>query len=211
MKLGAVVVPDSNSLTGSELGRRVQRGGIATSSSPRPAWARAPSYRPSLRALSWRPGSAVPTGWQELAAGYAEPATFDPRGADLRRGPAAPLLHLRNDGEAEARAAYPAELSGRPSPTMYWMGISHATYTSTSAPPVGQARLELVFAPWNAGATVLGRAHEKFSAPAGPDPFAQRQGHDHLRPSDGLADAPPGDLGARPSANCASSSAPASR
>lgn len=166
MKLGAVIVPTSTLLTGSELLMRVQRGGIRHIIAAAACAEKFQLLPPELtRFVAGREGKAA--GWRELAAGYAEPAAFCPE-APTRAGD--PLLLYFTSGTTaqpklvlHTHASYPiGHLS-----TMYWIGIQPGdVHYNISSPGWAKHAWSSVLAPWNAGATVLSLQSARFSAAA---------------------------------------------
>ncbi len=128
------------------------------------------------------------------------------------RRPAAALLHLRNDGKAEARAAQPSELSGRP-----FVDNVLARRAARRRPHehflagLGKACLELLFR------ALERRRHGVHAEPAAlqREGAARRdralRGDDVLRPADRVADADPGGFWRPGSRASRRWSAPASR
>ena len=113
MKLGAVIVPATTLLTRNDLNDRFARGRVRhviASADAAAKFADIPGdyTRIVVGQGMCRDGSRFETGYQasaEVRAGRR----------DAGRRSAAALFHLRHDGDAEARAAQPPELSGRPS------------------------------------------------------------------------------------------------
>ncbi len=111
IKLGAVVIPATTLLAHADLRDRIERGGVRhvvvdgsaarRSSTTCPATTRASPSAPACRA-----GTASTTRSRAAAA-------FVPDGTTRSHRPAAALLHVGHDGQAQARVAHARELSGR--------------------------------------------------------------------------------------------------
>ena len=140
MKLGAVIIPATTLLGPADLRDRVERGGarhVIVGGADAPKFDAVPATTPGSRsATRRRAGCATPTP-------TARRPTFDAGRADARRRPAAPLLHLGHDGEAEARRAHARVVSGRPPSTMYWIGLQPGRRPSQHlVAGLGKARVE---------------------------------------------------------------------
>ena len=179
MKLGAVIIPASTLLQAADLVDRIARGQVRhviTDTSQLTKF------------------GAVPGEWTRIAVG-ADGAPGGGGGAGRRRGRRLGGTHTRtrSPGRAEFRpggvtrasdllllyftsgttaqpklvahthASYPVgHLS-----TMYWVGIQPGdVHLNLSSPGWAKHAWSNVFAPWNAGATVLVLNYQRFSAPA---------------------------------------------
>ena len=112
MKLGVVLIPTAGLLARDDLRDRIARGAvrhIVTGS------ANAPKVD-TLGGDFTRIAVGEPTpGWLDFAQSSSFPATFTPDARTRADGPAAPLFHVGNHGQAQTRAAYARELPGRAS------------------------------------------------------------------------------------------------
>ena len=137
MKLGAVVIPATTMLTPEDLQDRFTRGQVQHvvadgTLAPRFDAIAGPYTRIAV-------GGAP--GWTDYA-GFddAAPTAFAPDGVDLRGSDtAAAVLHVRHDGEAQARRCTPTQsIPGRaPVDDVLDRACSPATCTSTSLRPGG--------------------------------------------------------------------------
>ena len=167
MKLGAVIVPTTTLLTAPELAARVRRGAIRHLIAAAECTESCRELPPHLTRFFVGGGAGGPPGWQALTAGYGEPARFTPD-APTRAGD--PLLLYFTSGTTaqpklvlHTQASYPiGHLS-----TMYWIGIRPGdVHYNISSPGWAKHAWSCVFAPWNAGATVLSQPSARFSAAA---------------------------------------------
>ena len=127
IKLGVVVIPASTLLAAADLQDRVHRGHVshvvARTRGHRQVRRRGRRLDPH-RGRGRRPGLAVLRG--QLRA----PGHLHPRGRHPGRRAAAALLHLRDDGAAQARRAHPRVLpGGSPVDACTGSGCSRATCT----------------------------------------------------------------------------------
>ncbi len=168
MKLGAVIVPTTMLLTSSELLGRVQRGGISHVIAAAEC---VDKFRPLPASLTrFIVGDSAATdsaGWHDLTAGYGEPAALatDP---PTRAGDPL-LLYFTSGTTAQPKLVTHTQVSypiGHLS-TMYWIGIKPGdVHYNISSPGWAKHAWSSVFAPWNAGATVLSLHSARFSAAA---------------------------------------------
>ncbi len=182
MKLGAVIIPASTLLQAADLVDRIARGqvrhvitdtsqltkfgavpgewtriAIGADGAPEGAAARAPAGAAA--------GAAA--GWHSYSDAFAGPAEFRPGG--VTRASDLLLLYFTSGTTAQPKlvahthASYPVgHLS-----TMYWVGIQPGdVHLNLSSPGWAKHAWSNVFAPWNAGATVLVLNYQRFSAPA---------------------------------------------
>ena len=168
MKLGAIIVPTSTLLTGPELTRRVQRGGIRhviAAAACSEKFAELPAELP--RFIVGGDASHHAAGWKELAAGYAESPTLYAEGVTRADDPL--LLYFTSGTTAQPKLVLHTHQSypiGHLS-TMYWIGIRPGdVHFNISSPGWAKHAWSSVFAPWNAGAAVLSQHSERFSAAA---------------------------------------------
>ncbi|MEW9547703.1 AMP-binding protein [Nonomuraea sp. NPDC050783] len=161
MKLGAVVIPATTLLTAKDVAERVERGGVT-----------------HVIANAADAGKFGPGGFTRIAVGdaynwlpyheaYEAPAAFTPDGP-TRAGDTL-LLYFTSGTTSQPKlvehthASYPAgHLS-----TMFWIGVRPGeVHLNVSSPGWAKHAWSNVFAPWNAGATVLVHDYRRFSAPA---------------------------------------------
>jgi acetyl-CoA synthetase len=163
MKLGAVIIPASTLLQSADLADRIPRGQVRhviTETAQLAKFAAVPG--------DWTrvvvDGVTVP-GWHSYADAFAESASFSADGV-TRAGD--PLLLYFTSGTtaqpklvAHTQASYPAgHLS-----TMYWIGIQPGdVHLNLSSPGWAKHAWSNLYAPWNAGATVLVLNQARFSA-----------------------------------------------
>jgi len=160
MKLGAVIIPASTLLAPDDLADRVARGNVRlviTEAALAEKFAAVPG--------SWTRvavGTPVPDGWHDYATAAG---LFEPDGVTQASDPL--LLYFTSGTTAQPKlvahthASYPAgHLS-----TMYWIGIQPGdVHLNISSPGWAKHAWSNLFAPWNAGATVLVLNYARFSA-----------------------------------------------
>ena len=192
MKLGAVIIPATPLLGPADLVDRVQRGDVRHVVARRRACRQVRRRCPATTRAS-RSASRSPAGGPTTTP-TARRTTFAPDGPTRRDGPAAALLHLRHDREAQARRAHPRVLSRRP-PLDDVLDRPRAG----RRPPerllagLGQARVEQrLRAVERAGQRDRSTTPPRFDAPALLDAMARCRRDHVLRAADGLADADPG-------------------
>ncbi|MEU8144466.1 AMP-binding protein [Nonomuraea sp. NPDC048901] len=161
MKLGAVIIPATTLLTAKDIVERVERGGVS-----------------HVIANASDAGKFDDGGYTRIAVGdaygwlpYAETreaaADFSPDGP-TRAGDTL-LLYFTSGTTSQPKlvehthASYPAgHLS-----TMFWIGLRPGdVHLNVSSPGWAKHAWSNVFAPWNAGATVLIHDYQRFSAVA---------------------------------------------
>jgi acetyl-CoA synthetase len=162
MKLGAVLIPASTLLQPADLSDRIARGAVrhvVTEMAQVEKFASVPGDWTRIVV----DGSA--TSWLSYADAFASPAVFVPDGV-TRAGD--PLLLYFTSGTtaqpklvAHTQASYPVgHLS-----TMYWIGIQPGdVHLNLSSPGWAKHAWSNVYAPWNAGATILVLNQTRFSA-----------------------------------------------
>ncbi len=188
IKLGAVVIPATTLLGADDVADRITRGEVRrviTESSQTPKFRGAPgagtapgaSAAPGAGAAlgagtaldGWTPiavGEPV-DGWLRYSDAFAAAPEFTPDGETLASDPL--LLYFTSGTTAQPKlvehthASYPAgHLS-----TMYWLGLQPGdVHLNVSSPGWAKHAWSNVFAPWNAGATVMVLGHERFSTAA---------------------------------------------
>jgi len=165
MKLGAVIIPASTLLSAEDLQDRVARGDVRhviTEASLTGKFASVPGSWTRIAV-----GADVPDGWVPYSAAFVLLNHFEP---DSVTHASDPLLLYFTSGTtaqpklvAHTQASYPVgHLS-----TMYWIGIQPGdVHLNISSPGWAKHAWSNVFAPWNAGATVLVLNYARFSAPS---------------------------------------------
>ncbi len=164
MKLGAVIIPASTLLQPADLTDRIARGEVrhvVTDTGQTPKFADVPGGWTRIAV-----GTDVAPGWQPYADSAAAPASFAPDAVTRASDPL--LLYFTSGTTAQPKlvghthASYPAgHLS-----TMYWIGIQPGdVHLNISSPGWAKHAWSNVFAPWNAGATILVLNQARFSAP----------------------------------------------
>ncbi len=164
MKLGAVIIPASTLLQAADLVDRVARGQVRhviTGTSQLAKFGAVPGEWTRIAV-----GERAP-GWHSYSDAFAGPAEFRPGGATRASDPL--LLYFTSGTTAQPKlvahthASYPVgHLS-----TMYWVGIQPGdVHLNLSSPGWAKHAWSNVFAPWNAGATVLVLNYQRFSAAA---------------------------------------------
>jgi acetyl-CoA synthetase len=168
MKLGAVIIPASTLLQPADLADRIARGDVrhvVTDPAQVPKFAGVPGGWTRVVAGD-APADADTRGWHSYADAFTTPAEFTPDGVTRASDPL--LLYFTSGTTAQPKlvahtqASYPVgHLS-----TMYWIGIQPGdVHLNISSPGWAKHAWSNVFAPWNAGATVLVLNYERFSAP----------------------------------------------
>ncbi|MFK4042368.1 AMP-binding protein [Nonomuraea wenchangensis] len=161
MKLGAVVIPATTLLTAKDVAERVERGGVAH------------VIANAEDAGKFGPGefTRISVGdaynWLPFHEAYDTPPGFEPDGPTRAGDPL--LLYFTSGTTSQPKlvehthASYPAgHLS-----TMHWIGVRPGeVHLNVSSPGWAKHAWSNVFAPWNAGATVLVHDFRRFSAPA---------------------------------------------
>ena len=166
MKLGAVIIPASTLLQPADLVDRIARGRVRhviTDTSQLGKFGQVPG--------EWTPiavggGLGEPAeGWHAYTDAFTEPAGFTPDGVTLAGDPL--LLYFTSGTTAQPKLAAHTQVSypvGHLS-TMYWIGIQPGdVHLNLSSPGWAKHAWSNVFAPWNAGATVLVLGYQRFSA-----------------------------------------------
>ncbi|MFG1943371.1 AMP-binding protein [Nonomuraea sp. NPDC048826] len=160
MKLGAVVIPATTLLTRKDVAERIERGGVShviANAEDAGKFGGGPYTRIAI-------GDAY--GWLPYHESSQAPEAFTPDGP-THAGDTL-LLYFTSGTTSQPKlvehthASYPAgHLS-----TMYWIGIRPGdVHLNVSSPGWAKHAWSNVFAPWNAGATVLIHDYQRFSAP----------------------------------------------
>ncbi|MGH3233495.1 MAG: AMP-binding protein [Streptosporangiaceae bacterium] len=165
MKLGAVIIPASTLLQPADLVDRIARGQVRhviTDTSQLGKFGEVPGEW--TRTVIGGPAS----GWHAYADAFAGPdprAEFTPEGVTRAGDPL--LLYFTSGTTAQPKLAAHTQVSypvGHLS-TMYWIGIQPGdVHLNLSSPGWAKHAWSNVFAPWNAGATVLVLGYPRFSA-----------------------------------------------
>ncbi|MGR6922984.1 AMP-binding protein [[Actinomadura] parvosata] len=161
MKLGAVVIPATTLLTGKDIAERIERGRVAHVIANASDAGKFPAGEYTKIAV----GDAY--NWLPYHDAHHAHERFTPDGPT---GADDPLLLYFTSGTTSqpklvehTHASYPAgHLS-----TMFWIGLRPGdVHLNVSSPGWAKHAWSNVFAPWNAGATVLVHDYRRFSAPA---------------------------------------------
>jgi acetyl-CoA synthetase len=164
MKLGAVILPATTLLAADDLRDRVDRGQaryVIVASPETGKWA-------DVRGDFARIAVGAPVrGWVSYAGSGSAPDTFTPDGSTRSADPL--LLYFTSGTTSKPKlvehthASYPVgHLS-----TMYWIGLEPGdVHLNISSPGWAKHAWSNVFAPWNAGATVLIYNYTRFDAAA---------------------------------------------
>ena len=165
MKLGAVIIPASTLLQPADLVDRIARGQVRhviTDTSQLVKFGEVPGEW--TRIAVGDSGDAA-EGWHAYADAFTELAGFTPDGVTLASDPL--LLYFTSGTTAQPKLAAHTQVSypvGHLS-TMYWIGIQPGdVHLNLSSPGWAKHAWSNVFAPWNAGATVLVLNYQRFSA-----------------------------------------------
>jgi acetyl-CoA synthetase len=162
MKLGAVIIPASTLLQPADLDDRVARGQVrhvVTDTAQVEKFAGVAGDW--TRVVVGGPAS----GWHSYAEAFASAASFVPDGVTLAGDPL--LLYFTSGTTALPKLVAHTQVSypvGHLS-TMYWAGIQPGdVHLNLSSPGWAKHAWSNLFAPWNAGATVLVLNYPRFSA-----------------------------------------------
>jgi acetyl-CoA synthetase len=163
MKLGAVIIPASTLLQPADLADRLARGHVRHVVAEAALTAKFGGL-----AGDWTPIAVGPPveGWHDYEHSRTAAGAFTPDGITRAVDPL--LLYFTSGTTAQPKlvghtqASYPAgHLS-----TMYWIGIEPGdVHLNLSSPGWAKHAWSNVFAPWNAGATILVLNQARFSAP----------------------------------------------
>jgi acetyl-CoA synthetase len=166
IKLGAVIIPASTLLQPADLTDRLARGNVrhvVTDTSQTVKFDEIPG---DWTRIAVGPGQPAGAGWHSYSDSLAAAAGFTPDGVTRASDPL--LLYFTSGTTAHPKlvghthASYPVgHLS-----TMYWVGIQPGdVHLNLSSPGWAKHAWSNVFAPWNAGATILVLNYQRFSAP----------------------------------------------
>ena len=162
MKLGAVLIPSSTLLATDDITDRVQRGRVVH------VVARdvdTPKFDGVAGDWTRIAVGAAPAGWLDFADAYTRPADSGPYEPTAPTDPL--LLYFTSGTTASPKLVehtYASYTVGHLS-TMYWLGLRPGdVHINVSSPGWGKHAWSSLFAPWNAGATVLVVNYARFSA-----------------------------------------------
>ena len=162
MKLGAVVIPATTMLTEDDLRDRLARGRVRHVIA-------AAELAPRFEALSGdytriAVGAPAP-GWRDLAESEAESPDFTPDGPTRATDPL--LLYFTSGTTSKPKLVLHSHQSypvGHLT-TMYWIGAQPGdVHLNISSPGWAKHAWSSLFAPWNAGATLLVLNQPRFDA-----------------------------------------------
>jgi acetyl-CoA synthetase len=164
MKLGAVIIPASTLLQPADLVDRVSRGQVRhviTDVAGAPKFGSVPGDWTRIVV-----GGAAPVdGWHSYSSAFAFAGSFTPEGVTRADDPL--LLYFTSGTTALPKLVAHTQVSypvGHLS-TMYWVGIQPGdVHLNLSSPGWAKHAWSNVYAPWNAGATVLVLNYQRFSA-----------------------------------------------
>ncbi|MDI1436391.1 AMP-binding protein [Polyangium sorediatum] len=160
-KIGAVIIPATTQLTAEDVADRLTRGDVRCVVAESAVADRFGAVDP--RVVRIAVGEPV-EGWTRYDDAYAAPATLPTSATPT--GATDPLLLYFTSGTTakpklvlHTHQSYPVgHLS-----TMYWVGLREGdTHLNISSPGWAKHAWSSVFAPWNAGATVLVHAYKRF-------------------------------------------------
>jgi acetyl-CoA synthetase len=167
MKLGAVIIPASTLLQPADLADRVARGHVRhviTDTSQQVKFGEIPG---DWTRVAVGDAGEPAEGWHPYSDAFAGPAAFTADGVTRADDPL--LLYFTSGTTAQPKLAAHTQASypvGHLS-TMYWIGIQPGdVHLNLSSPGWAKHAWSNVFAPWNAGATVLVLNYRRFSAAA---------------------------------------------
>jgi acetyl-CoA synthetase len=167
MKLGAVIIPASTLLQPADLVDRVTRGQVRhviAETMQLPKFADVPGDWTRI-AVGAGPAEEPVAGWHWYASAFGSPTEFAAAGVTQAGDPL--LLYFTSGTTAlpklvgHTQVSYPVgHLS-----TMYWVGIQPGdVHLNLSSPGWAKHAWSNLFAPWDAGATVLVLNYQRFSA-----------------------------------------------
>ncbi len=169
MKLGAVIIPASTLLQPADLVDRIARGQVRhviTDTAQLGKFGEVPGEW--TRIVVGEAADVTAAGWHAYADAFADPdprTEFTPEGVTRAGDPL--LLYFTSGTTAQPKLAAHTQVSypvGHLS-TMYWIGIQPGdVHLNLSSPGWAKHAWSNVFAPWNAGATVLILNYPRFSA-----------------------------------------------
>ena len=193
MKLGAVLIPATNLLTPDDLRDRFDRGAVRHVIAGAADTAKFADLGGDYTRICV--GAPAP-GWLTFADSLQAPGAFTPDGPTPRHRPAAAVLHVGHDGEAEAGPAH-ATRAIRSATCRRCTGSACEpgdVHLNISSPGWAKHAWSCFFAPWNAGACVFIYNYARFNAPGAARRARALPCDDAVRAADGLAHADPGGL-----------------
>ena len=162
MKLGAVIIPASTLLQPADLVDRVSRGQVRhviTDAAGAPKFAAVPGDWTRIVV------DGAADGWHSYSSAFDAPVSFEAEGVTRADDPL--LLYFTSGTTALPKLVAHTQVSypvGHLS-TMYWVGIQPGdVHLNLSSPGWAKHAWSNVYAPWNAGATVLVLNYQRFSA-----------------------------------------------
>lgn len=162
MKLGLVIVPSTPQLTPADIADRFERGGVrhvVTDGDGALKFAGVPGDWTRLLV-----GSDLP-GWARLETMYEAASDFVPSGDTRATDPL--FLYFTSGTTAKPKLVLHTHVSypvGHLS-TMYWIGLREGdVHWNISSPGWAKHAWSSVFAPWNAGATIMVYDYQRFDA-----------------------------------------------
>jgi acetyl-CoA synthetase len=168
MKLGAVIIPASTLLQAADLVDRIARGRVRhviTDTSQLGKFAGIAGDWTRIAVGEGGSAAGGADGWHAYAGAFTGPSGFTPDGVTRAGDPL--LLYFTSGTTAQPKLAAHTQVSypvGHLS-TMYWIGIQPGdVHLNLSSPGWAKHAWSNVFAPWNAGATVLVLGYQRFSA-----------------------------------------------
>ena len=168
MKLGAVIIPASTLLQPADLVDRVARGQVRvviTDAAGVPKFGSVPGDWTRIVVDGDAASAASAAGWHSYSSAFSGSASFVPEGVTRASDPL--LLYFTSGTTALPKLVAHTQVSypvGHLS-TMYWVGIQPGdVHLNLSSPGWAKHAWSNVYAPWNAGATVLVLNYQRFSA-----------------------------------------------
>jgi len=162
MKLGAVIIPASTLLQPADLADRLVRGSVRHVVADAVSAGRFAGLDGDWTRIVV--DGAVP-GWHSYSDAFALPVSFVPDGVTRAGDPL--LLYFTSGTTAQPKLVAHTQVSypvGHLS-TMYWIGIQPGdVHLNLSSPGWAKHAWSNVYAPWNAGATILVLNQARFSA-----------------------------------------------
>jgi acetyl-CoA synthetase len=163
MKLGAVVIPATTQLTRTDLQDRFARGKVKHVLVNQDATAKFAELPGDYTRIV----SGKADGWRSFADAYGGSAEFAPDGPTRATDPL--LLYFTSGTTSKPKLVLHTHQSypvGHLT-TMYWIGIREGdVHMNVSSPGWAKHAWSSFFAPWNAGACIVGWEYRKFSAAA---------------------------------------------